>query len=441
MNINPLVVKNTLQDIISQMSHNLSSFVNHPDKDFSRNRKLGFEKMMNLFISRGSGALNHELLKFFDFETSLPTSSAFYQQRSKLNLNAFQHVLKEFNSRFHPNTHSFLGKYSLIACDGSEFNIFRNSDDPLTYNKPCGFSKKGWNMIHTISLYNLLNKRYLDLEVQPGKQKNEYRALCNLLDRYSYGGSPIIIADRGFASYNVFAHAIENNIQFMIRAQDNNVKGYLKVDSLPDEMDITVDFILSRTKSKKKWKQPEKASQYRYIYANVPFDFIDKNDKTDEYPITLRIVRFLLDNGTCETIITNLPTDEFPPLVLKDCYHLRWGIETSFLELKHTIGAGNFHSKSYQFIEMELWSRLIAFNYCSTIIMHVPIHTKNRIHEYQVNFSMAMKICLEFLRMPFDKKRDIVTLIQKYILPIRNDRHFERRPRLQPKASFVYRNF
>ena len=47
-----------------------------------------------------SGSLNHELLKFFEYDSSVPTGSAFYQQRSKLSVSAFRHLLKEFNLKF-----------------------------------------------------------------------------------------------------------------------------------------------------------------------------------------------------------------------------------------------------------------------------------------------------------------------------------------------------
>lgn len=42
--------------------------------------------------------------------------------------------------------------------------------------------------LHTISLYDLLSKRYPDVLVQPGRLKNEFAALCQLTDRYIYGG-------------------------------------------------------------------------------------------------------------------------------------------------------------------------------------------------------------------------------------------------------------
>ena len=48
----PETVKTTLWDIIDEMSLSISSFVNNPDKDFLRRRKLDFKKMMRLIISR-----------------------------------------------------------------------------------------------------------------------------------------------------------------------------------------------------------------------------------------------------------------------------------------------------------------------------------------------------------------------------------------------------
>ena len=109
----PETVKTTLWDIIDEMSRSLSSFVKNLDKDFIRKRKLDFKKMMHLIISMESGSLNHELLKFFEYDSSVPTGSAFYQQRSKLSVSAFRHFLKEFNLKF--PLEKFRGKYYLIG--------------------------------------------------------------------------------------------------------------------------------------------------------------------------------------------------------------------------------------------------------------------------------------------------------------------------------------
>lgn len=41
----PETVKTTFWDIIDEMFLSISSFVNNPDKDFLRRRKLDFQKM------------------------------------------------------------------------------------------------------------------------------------------------------------------------------------------------------------------------------------------------------------------------------------------------------------------------------------------------------------------------------------------------------------
>lgn len=133
----------------------------------------------------------------------------------------------------------------------------------------------------------------------------------------------------------------------MIRAKDLNVQRFLGMDSLPDKLDMTVEFILTRTQLKKKRRHPEKESQYRYICKNIAFDYLDPGNISDECPLKFRMVRFEVANGVFENIITSLSKEDFTSDGIKNCYHLRWGIETSFRDLKHTIGAINLHSKKW----------------------------------------------------------------------------------------------
>ena len=139
-----------------------------------------------------------------------------------------------------------------------------------------------------------------------------------------------------------------------------------------------------------------------------------------------------------ENIITNLPSDEFSLEQIKHIYHLRWGQETSFRDLKHTIGTANFHSKSPEYIGFEIMCRMTLYNFCTIITMEVPIKKRTGKWEYQVNLSMAIKICFEFLsdRMGPGSVND---LISRYILPIRPDRTYARQLRFQVSASFAYR--
>lgn len=431
----PLMVKSTLWAIVDSMAGNITTFVKNPEKDFKRNRKLGFVQLVRFFFCMGSGCISHELLKYFYFlPDEVPTSSAFIQQRAKLLPETFSHILSQFNLRF--PTGRFMGRYSLIAADGCEFTIARNPQDPSSFHPASGRSKKGFNSLHTVSLYDLISKRYLDVVVQPGRLKNEFAALCQLIDRYLYGSCPIFVADRGFASYNVFAHAIEKGCFFAIRAKDISLKRLLAAETLPGQLDKWTDVILTRSNARKKRLHPELAPLYRYVCKAVPFDFI--TDSCPEYHMRLRTVRFQIAEGIFENIITNLPSEEFPSEQIKYIYHLRWGQETAFRDLKHTIGTANFHSRSPQYIEFEILCRMTLYNFCTIITMEVPIEKQTEKWQYQVNLSMAIKICLAFLS-DHAGPGNIKDLISRYILPIRPDRTYARQLRFQSPSSFAYR--
>ena len=49
--------------------------------------------------------------------------------------------------------------------------------------------------------------------------------------------------------------------------------------------------------------------------------------------------------NTTEVIMTNLSQEEFSASEIKKIYGMRWGIETSFRDLKYTIGLNYYHSK------------------------------------------------------------------------------------------------
>lgn len=434
-------VKSSLLDIISEMAAHPQDFSKHPKTDFSRDRKLDFPTLLQLIISMETGSVRDELLKFFSYDKSTASNSAFFQQRDKLTDRALPYLFHTFNS-IYPYT-LYKGRYQLLAADGSSFTFTRNPLDTDSYFAPNGKTTNGYNQVHVIPLFDLLSKRYTNCVVQPIRKKNEFAALCTLIDenRPAPGITPVFIADRGFHSLNVFAHAIEHNSYFMIRATDIKMQRLLAMD-LPagqDTFDIQINRILTRTNSKKKRLHPELSDQYKFICQEVAFDYIDP-EKQREYPIALRVLRFQISENGYENIITNLPPEEFSADEIKFLYNLRWGIETSFRELKYVIGAKNFHSRKREYIEMEVWARLLLYNFCSIITGHVVISRRGRKHPLQVNYSVAYKACHYFLRIHNGEvPPDIEGLIEKNTLPIRPDRKYARQHRFRVPVSFTYR--
>ena len=76
---------------------------------------------------------------------------------------------------------------------------------------------------------------------------NEFRACATMIDR-SKLENVILVADRGYENYNIFAHAIEKGWKFAIRVKDKNSNGIASGLNLPsnDELDIDITQIFSR---------------------------------------------------------------------------------------------------------------------------------------------------------------------------------------------------
>ncbi|MBU5681791.1 transposase [Blautia sp. MSJ-9] len=100
---------------------------------------------------------------------------------------------------------------------------------------------------------------------------------------------------------------------------------------------------------------------------------------------------------------------------------MRWGIETSFRDLKYTVGLLHFHSKKVEYILQEIFAGLIMHNFSELITSHVVIEKGNRKYEYKVNFSVSVRICREFLFKEIFPP-NIELLIARYITPIRPGR-------------------
>ena len=160
--------KNNLFSLIREMASVPWLFSKNPAADFSRSRKLDFASTLQLPLSMESGSLKKELLEYFQFSVDTPSASAFSQQRNKLLPETFPFLFYEFNSLF-PFRRGYKG-CRLLACDGSDLNITHDPKDTDTYfqNHP---TDRGFKQIHLNTFYDLCEKRYTDVVIQPARKK------------------------------------------------------------------------------------------------------------------------------------------------------------------------------------------------------------------------------------------------------------------------------
>lgn len=413
------------------MEKDISSFVVDPKRDFIRKSELSFSKTMKFILGMGSQTLGKELMDFYGFDPKMVSVSAIVQRRAKILPSAFQYLFHEFSKSF-SQTNFFHG-YRLYAVDGSDIHIPTIPDDKRTFY--CANDNvKGYNLIHLNALYDLLNRRFIDTVLQDRRDENENRALINMLENIDR--ATIIVADRGYDSYNNIAHLEKKGMKYVIRVRSKH--GIVDKFNLPfdKEADFTADILLTRRQTNAVKTNPD---LYRFLTTNSTFDFLPIGSR-DTYQLKFRIIRIKISEGLYETLVTNLWDDEFSADDIKKIYKMRWGIETSFRELKYHIGLIAFHSKKKDCVIQEIFASLIMYNFSmlitDNILMDDDKHNKYR---SRVNYAAAIHICIAFFRSDNVCSSHLEKLIARNKCPVRPDRIAARKTRYHSAVCFNYR--
>lgn len=434
----PIYIKKLLISEINKVASEPHNYCTNPDTDFTRNRKLSMEKMLQGIIGMESKSLTNELLDLFDASAETPSASAFIQQRDKIRPIAFESIFKNFSKKL---MNSFDNDIPVFAIDGSDIQIPTNPTDTESYIAGTN-GHKGYNLLHINALYDLNKHIYSDVIIQKARERNEHKAFQELVD-CSEITKALIIADRGYETFNSMAHIQEKGWFFLIRVRDGN-NGIKQGLDLPESdcFDVNISLKLTRKKTNAVKELLKDKNHYRMVSSTQPFDFLPLKNKKAEptrfYELNFRIVRFPISEDIYETVVTNLDEDRYPAIEIKKLYASRWGIETSFRDLKYTVGLLNFHSKKVMCILQEIYAHMIMYNFAEMITSHVAIEKKQRKYTYKANFSVATHICRLFYREKTTPP-DLEAIIAKNLIPIRPDRHRERNVKAKIFQGFLYR--
>lgn len=417
-----------LDSCIDFIKQNIRCYCNDPIKDFTRNRKWTFDTICKFLIQMEIKGLKSEICNYFDSNDTLTTDSALFQQRMKLLPEALESILLYFTRSFkHCKT---IKGYYLLASDGSDINISYDPDDKDSFCQTADY--KPYNQYHLNALYDCLNHIYWDVNIDTATKKREQDALKELIMRHCHPFNSIITCDRGYEGYDLIACCNKENQKFVIRVKEKDkATGILKNISLPEgEADINVRKIMTRKQTKEIKNNKE---LYTVIVNTSKFTYLDITE--DFYELNFRVVGFQLENGKMEYLITNLGQNEFSIKELKQLYHYRWEIETSFRKLKYTVGLTGFHSKKRNLIKQEIYARLILYNLSEIIANNVAVQKKGKKHILNFNFTLAVTNIRLFLRNKINEDI-LIERIKKYLVPIRPDRSYARNVKSQSAMSF-----
>lgn len=136
---------------------------------------------------------------------------------------------------------------------------------------------------------------------------------------------------------------------------------------------------------------------YYRLPNSIPFDFLG-TESTAFYEFSARIVRLTLKDGRTQLLITNLDAEQFPLSALRELYARRWGIETSFRELKYTVGLIHLHSRKSDLVLQEIFAAFTVFNFTQAVAWSADEGCGHSKYKRRVNFAHAVYLCCEALR-------------------------------------------
>ncbi len=412
-------------------------------RHFTRNRKLPLEELVKFMLTMTGGTLAREL---YDADIDIAPSS-FVEQRKRIGYLAFRKIFERFNDLC--DDPATLNGYKVWAVDGSTVPLPRNESSKNHYKSDS--NPKGWNNTHANLMYSILDHVFVDVNIGDGeidsrKAHDEQGALYSLIYRRKFQDRTIVLLDRGYESYSSIFHLSRiSNLFYVLRVKNDGLR---PVRELPLEEELDCDDL--------RWtvtrRQTNEAKLKNWIYlstgsikgkTNSPNTRITRFDfppNQDTVPMQCRAVRFMLTSGQYETLLTNLPREEFSISDLKALYALRWKIETNVRFWKYATGALALHSRTDELIMQELYAHLTMFNFCQRICREIEIPQKpGNKYEYKIDMTMAIYLCKKFFRDPNFSGEKLIQDIKRYTQPVRPNRADDRNLKVKSFSGFPYR--
>ena len=355
------------------------------------------------------------------------TKQAFSKARQKLSLEAFSSLNDELIKEYYSdNDFKKYKGWRLLAIDGSTLEI---PDTPETQDF-YGYSE---NQVSNLKiarakmseLYDIENE--LSISATLGHYKSSERQLAkeNIETMLSFGHDKVktlIIFDRGYPSFDLIRFLNEKKIDFLMRLNSSYWQEEIKNAGEDEEIEIIIN------KNRKNDLKRQGAE-------------VKIGDS-----IKIRVIKFKLDSGQEEILITNLPKEKLTLDEAKELYFKRWGIETRFDTLKNRLELENFSGEKPLIIEQDFYATQFVSN-MGAIFKHDAEEQlkqknkgKNLKHEYKINNNILFgklknQLVLLLLEENDEKKlilyNDFIAQIQRNVIPIRKNRKFERKKKIR----------
>lgn len=380
--------------------------------DFTRDRKMPFEEVILFMLFSFKCSTQSALRRFFT-ALSKPIfmkQQSFSEARAKVNVEAFIQLFKlSANVMLESYRNTWHG-YRLLAVDGSKVAL--PADKKLLHH----FGGTGRHASSPTAqgsiTYDVLNDIVMDALLAPVSTDERTLAKqhlenCKVMVPRE---KKLFLFDRGYASFELIDSLVQNGFQFVMRVRA--------------KFNLTID---AQTRSD-------------------GFVWLEQKGKR----IGVRVIKFKLDSGETETLITQLTDKRMGIQAFKQLYFLRWPVETKYDLVKNKLQIENFTSRTVDGIGQDFYASLYLANAVAIMALDAQVEIdearkdKENQYDYQANRNELIGILKDrFILAVVNEDPDksaamiqcIIDEIARSVVPKRLERSIPRNP-LPRKSKF-----
>ena len=411
----------TLATIIAGLTHGLvysRDFKNSAKKkeaDFTRTRKMGFEEVVLFMLTSMKSSTQSSLRRFFANigKKVFMTQQSFSEARTKINVSAFVALFKLTVGAMTEHLHEKWNGYLIYAVDGSKIAL--PSDKCLLEH--FGTAGRGGTSptAQASILYDVLNDIVVDARIEPVSAGERELAKLHIdsCKGYAPDTNKIVIFDRGYPSFELIEKLENDGFHYVMRVRE---KFNLDIDA--------------------------QTSDDGYVWL-----------QKGEGRIQVRIVKFELDGGEIETLITNVKDKNVDTVEFKKLYFLRWPVETKYDFVKNKLQLENFSSRTVEGVGQDFFAAMYLTNVAAAAANDAQTEInevrkgKNNKYRYQANINELIGTLKDRLILALTEDdtavqdeliQEIIMEITRSVVPVRDNRSVPRNP--SPRKSKFHHN-
>lgn len=320
-------------------------------QDFSRNRKLGFSDTVGIILSKTGNGIKSAIRTFKEAVGSEDISysqQAFSKGRMRIKWEAFRELQEYSVADFYDNfkLKKYRG-YRVCAIDGSKINLPYHPETASEF----GVLYSSNNQVQALCscMCDVLNNIVIDAILD--RTDTSERKLAGQHITYlseTANEKELLLFDRGYISSELMKQIENNGFNYVMRVSEHYIKTMLKKVKNKDE-------VLTHT-------------------------FCDSKIK-----LTIRLLQLEIPGtNTIEYLLTNILDPRFTAENFLDIYHMRWGIESKYDDLKNKLRLEDFTGTTPLAIRQDFYATILLMN-MATMAANENENMINRLHNSQDN--------------------------------------------------------